>query len=98
GGAPVEPDWNDKVMHALFEAPGITLFACDSPPQYQEKPAAIALTLSVDTAEDAERIFAGLSEGGTVTMPMEETFWAARFGMLTDRYGMPWMVSCDKAM
>ena len=97
-GAPVGPDWNDKVMHALFEAEGLTLFACDSPPEYQKAPAGIALTLSVDTPQEAERIFAALGEGGSITMEMSETFWAQRFGMLTDRYGMPWMVSCNKPM
>lgn len=97
-GAPVGPDWQDKIMHAHFEADGLTIFACDAPPEYQQRPAGIALTLTVDTPEDAERIFAALGEGGSITMAMDETFWAKRFGMLTDRYGMPWMVSCDKPM
>jgi PhnB protein len=97
-GSPAGPEWNDKVMHAHFEAGGVELFACDSPPQWQQKPAGVALTLTADTDADAERIFAALAEGGTVTMEMEETFWASRFGMLTDRFGMNWMVSCDKAV
>lgn len=95
-GAPVDDDWKDKVMHAAFEADGLSLFACDAPPEYQQTPGGIVLTLTVDTPADAERIFARLSEGGHVTMPMEETFWAERFGMLADRFGMPWMVDCDK--
>ena len=47
------------------------------------------------SAEDAERIFAALGEGGTVNMPLEQTFWAERFGMLVDRFGVPWMVNYD---
>lgn len=95
-GVPVSDDWKDKVMHAEFAADGFSLFACDSPPQYQQAPGGILLTLNVDTPAEAERIFGRLSEGGSVAMPMEETFWAQRFGMLNDRFGMPWMVSCDK--
>lgn len=98
GGAPVGPDWHDKVMHAQFEADGLTLYACDAPPEYQRQPAGLALTLNVDTPEDAERVFAALGEGGSITMAMDETFWAERFGMLTDRFGMPWIISCDKPM
>jgi PhnB protein len=52
--------------------------------------------LSVDTPAEAERIFAGLSEGGSVMMPLAETFFSQRFGMLTDKYGIPWMVNCEK--
>ena len=55
-----------------------------------------AVPLSVDQPEQAERVFAALSEGGQVTMPMTETDWALRFGMLTDRYGAMWMVNCHR--
>ena len=50
------------------------------------------------TPEEAERIFKALSEKGTVTMPIEETFWATRFGMLIDQFGTPWMINCEKKM
>lgn len=55
-----------------------------------------AVSLSVDEPEEAERLFAALSEGAKVTMPLTETSWARRFGMLTDRYGAMWMVNCQK--
>lgn len=55
-----------------------------------------AVSLGVDQPEQAERLFAALSEGGNVTMPMAETEWALRFGMLTDRYGAMWMVNCNR--
>jgi hypothetical protein len=62
------------------------------------KPQGYAVNIGVDTPEDAGRIFAALSQGGTVGMPMGETFWARRFGMVTDRFGTHWMVNCEKAM
>lgn len=55
-----------------------------------------AVSLSVDTPEEAERLFAALGEGAHITMAMAETQWAQRFGMLTDRYGAMWMVNCNR--
>ena len=57
-----------------------------------------SVTLSIDEPAEAERVFAALSAGGTVTMPIQETFWARRFGMLVDRFGTPWMINCEKPM
>jgi len=56
----------------------------------------ITVTLGVDEPAEAERIFNALSEGATVQMPIQQTFWAARFGMLTDRFGTPWMINCEQ--
>jgi PhnB protein len=53
----------------------------------------VALTLNFDTVDEARRIFERLSVGGTVTMPINEAFWAKAFGMLTDRFGCPWVVN-----
>jgi PhnB protein len=55
-----------------------------------------SVSLNVDSIAEAERIFAALSEDGSVQMPLEATFWAARFGMLVDRFGVSWMVNCEK--
>ena len=68
----------------------------DAPPGRYEPPKGITVTLGIDTPAEAERVFKELSEGGTVTMPIEETFWARRFGMLVDRFGIPWMVNCER--
>ena len=57
-----------------------------------------SVTLGTDEPAEAERVFAALAAGGTVTMPIAETFWARRFGMLTDRFGTPWMINCEKPM
>ncbi|MGH8146457.1 MAG: VOC family protein [Rhodanobacteraceae bacterium] len=55
-----------------------------------------AVSISVETPDEAERVFKALSEGGKVGMPISETSWALRFGMLTDRYGAKWMVNCNR--
>lgn len=89
------PDSHDKVMHTCLEVDGGgTIMGADGPPPH----AAGSTTINVmtDTAEEAERVFEALAEGGTVHMPIAETFWAHRFGALQDRYGKGWMVNCLK--
>jgi PhnB protein len=95
--AHVPAEWRDKVMHARLQVGDAEIMASDSPPAHQKTPQGFAVSLHVGSADEAERMFAALAEGGTVTMPMEQTFWARRFGMLTDRFGIPWMVNCDVA-
>jgi PhnB protein len=68
----------------------------DAPPGRYEPVKGITVTLSIDQPAEAERVFRGLSENGTVQMPIAETFWAQRFGMLVDQFGIPWMVNCEK--
>jgi PhnB protein len=60
-------------------------------------PGGFAVALHVDEPAEAERVFAALADQGTVRLPIQETFWARRFGMLTDRFGIPWMVNCEQA-
>jgi len=90
------PEWHDRVMHVRLEVDGQVLMGSDYPPQYATKAQGFAVSIHVDEPEDAERVFAGLAEGGAVTMPLQKTFWAGRFGMLTDRFGTPWMVNCER--
>ncbi|HVI57947.1 MAG TPA: VOC family protein [Luteimonas sp.] len=92
----VPPDSHDRIMHAQIEAAGATLMGADGPPPHGAS--ATCINVDVSTVEDAERIFAALAEGGQVQMPIAETFWAHRWGALTDRYGKPWMVNCMKPM
>ena len=93
----VSPDWRDKIIHATLVVGDTELGAADAPPGYYEKPAGFAVAIQINDPAEAERIFQSLSENGTVTMPIQETFWAARFGMLVDRFGIPWMINCGKA-
>jgi PhnB protein len=89
------PGMHDRIMHASLTAGGQVLLGGDAPMEYG-KPQGFCVSLNVDTPAEAERIFHALAESGTVQMPIGETFWADRFGMLTDRFGIPWMVNCQK--
>jgi PhnB protein len=89
------PDWNGKVLHARMSLGGTELLGADIP-AYQPMRSAY-LSLAVDSNEDAERVFALLSDGGQLFMPMQETFFASRFAMLRDRFGTSWMLLCPKA-
>jgi PhnB protein len=89
-------DTRDWIMHSSIEAPGLTLMAADGPPIAVPDGGGTVVNVQVDTPEQAERVFAALLEGGKATMPIQETFWAQRWGMLVDRYGKPWMVNCLK--
>ena len=93
----VPPQCANQVMHATLALKDQTIMAADVPGRY-ETPRGFSMTIGLSEAAEAERIFAALSEGGKVTMPLQETFWAVRFGMLTDRFGIPWMINCEKPM
>ncbi len=91
---PCPPGGEKLVMHAYLVHPGFTLMAGDTPPGMEFKGIAGAMmAITFDTPAEAQRVFKALSEGGTVTMPLEETFWAKTFGMVTDRFGTPWGVN-----
>ena len=91
----VPPDWHDRVMHARLEIGDQVLMASDSPPGRHDATKGMYVSIGIDDPAEAERIFNALTENGTVQMPFEETFWAYRFGMLVDRFGIPWMINCE---
>jgi PhnB protein len=86
------PGSENKVMHAAFKIGDSTLYASDG--RCQGKPTFDGFSLSIGVRDDAEaeRVFAGLSEGGQVRQPLTTTFFSSRFGMVADRFGVPWMV------
>ena len=92
----VPAEQQGKIVHARLTIGDEVLMGGDAPPGRYEPPKGITVTLGIDNPAEAERVFKELSEGGTVTMPIEETFWALRFGMLTDQFGTPWMVNCER--
>lgn len=93
----VPADYQDKVMHVHLTLGNQALMGSDCPPGMPISPMqGCAVSLNVDSVAEAERVFAGLSAGGEVRMPLEKTFWAERFGMFSDRYGVSWMVNCEK--
>lgn len=91
------PDSRDAVMHAQMRVGDQVLMGGDAPAG-SGKPSGFCVTLNVDTVAEAERLYAALADGGTPVMPIAETFWARRFGIVHDRYGTPWMINCLKPM
>lgn len=82
------------VMHAHLVHPGFSIMAGDTPPGMSFEPIKGAMmAITFDEAAEAERVFKALSQGGNVTMPLAETFWAKTFGMVTDRFGTPWGIN-----
>jgi PhnB protein len=91
-------EWGGKIMHASLDlGNGMILMGADPPPGRYEAPRGFSVSISVKDVAESERIFGELEKGGTVHMPIQQTFWSARFGMLVDRFGIPWMVNCDQA-
>jgi PhnB protein len=88
----VQPGFENEVMHATFHIGGSTLMASDGCND-KSSFSGFSLALSVSTPAEADRAFAALAVGGQVTMPLTKTFWSPRFGMLTDRFGIGWMVT-----
>jgi PhnB protein len=93
----VSPDWRDKIIHARLVAGDNVLMGSDAPPDRYARAQGFNVNVSVDDSGEADRVFRALAEGGTVVMPLGETFWAVRFGMLTDKFGIGWMVNCEKS-
>jgi PhnB protein len=92
----VAPDREQRIMHARLVLDGRALMGSDA---VSEEPfegiRGFALSMNYDTVEEAQRVFGELSDGGTVQMPLQQTFWAEAFGMLVDRFGTPWMVNVN---
>ena len=93
----VPPEHRDAVLHASLKGDAYYLMASDAAPGTECKAGSSHVALVVDTVDEAERVFAALSEDATITMPLEETFFSKRFGMLTDRFGTPWMIDVADA-
>jgi PhnB protein len=100
-GTPAEeqapPEWRNKILHARLTVGDSVLMGSDAPPGRYEEAKGFSVNIAIEDPLDAERIFHDLAENGTVRMPIQKTFWAARFGMLVDRFGIPWMVNCEQA-
>jgi PhnB protein len=99
GGSPMADqapaDWQDKVMHGSVKIGDLLLMGGDVAPDRYEEPKGIVLSLQIETADEAQRVFRELAQGGNTVMPFEKTFWSAGFGMLVDRFGIPWQVNCN---
>jgi PhnB protein len=90
------PEWQNKIMHARLVVDDRVLMGSDAPPDRYEGTKGFSVTIGVDDPTQAERIFSALSANGTVQMPLQQTFWAVRFGMFVDQFGIPWMINCEQ--
>ncbi len=93
----VSSEWLDKILHTTLNVDDTVLMGCDTPPEHFQEAKGISVVIGIAEPANAERIFHALAEGGIVQMPIQQTFWAVRFGMLRDRFGTPWMINCEQA-
>jgi PhnB protein len=89
------PDMDEKIMHSAFTIGETTLMASDGMSTQKAEFKGVTLSLNVASDAEAKRLFAALSEGGSVQMPLMKTFWASSWGTLTDQFGVPWMVNVE---
>ncbi|PKL76433.1 MAG: VOC family protein [Candidatus Melainabacteria bacterium HGW-Melainabacteria-1] len=92
-GEHVPPEFKQAVMHACLEVGDQIIMASDAPPGMYEKAQGTSVCLHPDSIADTERIFAALATDGKQIMPLAETSWAERYGIVTDRFGTPWMLN-----
>ncbi|MCD2423556.1 VOC family protein [Niabella pedocola] len=87
----------DKIMHALFNAGALNFMVSDCPPDVSVTSGSnVSLALNFEDEEAIVKTFNAMAAGGTITMPLQDTFWGAKFGMITDRFGVSWMFNYDK--
>jgi PhnB protein len=90
-------DYYNLIIHTRLLVGDQAIMGSDTTPDRPtDEMSGCSVSLNVDSIAEAERVFSALSDGGKVEMPLEATFWAARFGMLVDRFGVSWMVNCEK--
>ncbi len=85
-----DPQWHGRILHATLEVDGVELTGADVLPRDYERPQGFAVLLTLDGVERARTVFADLAEGGEIRMPFQTTFWSPGFGLLVDRFGIPW--------
>lgn len=98
GESPMDREgMSDKIMHTSVQIGDSVFMACDTPAEQGVTTGSnISLALGSDDIPATEKMFNEMAEGGTVLMPMQETFWAERFGVLTDKFGLTWLFNCEK--
>jgi PhnB protein len=93
----VSPEMRKQIIHARLTVGDKVLMGSDAPADRYDAAKGFSISIGVEQPAEAERIFAALAKNGTIRMPMEATFFALKFGMLVDQYGIPWMIICEKA-
>ena len=95
--ANMPPAMHNQVIHARLASGNSVIMGSDCPPEHYAKPQGFSVSVSSADPAEVERIFNALAPGGQVQMPLGQTFWSAKFGMLQDKFGVPWMVNCTQA-
>ncbi len=93
--AEAPPNWETKIAHATLKIGDIALAGSDVPPDRYETPRGFQILLNLDDAVAAERIFEALAQNASIKMPLQQTYWARRFGVLVDQFGVPWSINCE---
>jgi PhnB protein len=88
-------DLGERVMHANFKSPSIRFMASDSQPTTTYGDGPISLSVGSNDPAEAQRVWDALAKSGKVDVPFEDAFWGGKFGMVTDKYGIDWMVNCE---
>jgi PhnB protein len=98
-GSPMEnqlpPEWGNKVMHIRMKVGTTVLMGSDAPGDRYQAPQGFSVSLNLKDESEADRVYAALSMKGKILMEIQQTFWAKRFAMFTDRFGIPWMINCE---
>ncbi len=94
-GQEAKPEMKDKIMHASLVSGDLNILASDVEENDIQAGNPVSLSMDFNTTEEMEKVFAALSDGANITMPLQDTFWGARFGMLTDKFGISWMFNHD---
>lgn len=92
--AAADPELRDKIVHATLKVGDQILTGADVLPEAYESPTGFAMQINISDPEEARRIYELLAAGATIAMPLQKTFWAASYAVLTDRFGTPWEINC----
>jgi PhnB protein len=95
-GEKVPPDWHPKVLHATLECGAFTLAGSDAFPDGYVSPRGFSVLLGIDGFAQTTRVFNALADAGRILLPLQRTFWSGGFGMLIDRFGIPWEINCEQ--
>lgn len=88
-------EFHDRILHATLTVGSFELLGADVLPDQAERPQGFCITLSLTDVQRANEIFSALADGGIVRMPLQDTFWSPAFGLVTDRFGIPWEINCE---
>ena len=88
--------WGEKILHSRITLGNADLIGGDVQPHEYEIPKGFSILLNMDDSDEGQRVFNSLAEKGTVIIPIQKTFWAARYGMVTDQFGIPWEINCEQ--